>query len=83
MTESVSMSEHNKEQHQQHLMKLAHDIHQSLHVIKLGTTLLKTLRNDEQQFANLCESIDMEGKQVKVLVDELLSLVSHKPDTSK
>lgn len=57
------------------LRQLAHDVRHCLHVIGLGTEMLKGARDDERRFAELCESIDRERQEARRLVDELVATV--------
>ncbi|MDN5871884.1 MAG: hypothetical protein L0H73_14330 [Nitrococcus sp.] len=59
-------------QHDEQLHQLAHDVRQCLHVIGIGAEMLKSARNDEARFAELCEAIDQERKTAQQLVEELI-----------
>lgn len=54
------------------LRQLSHDIRHCLHAIGLGTELLKTVRADDERFAEVCELINTEQKTAMKLVRELI-----------
>jgi signal transduction histidine kinase len=57
---------------EQQLRRLEHDIKNSLNVISLGLDVLKSVRTDESQFAEVCQAIEAERKQAGLLVAELV-----------
>ena len=65
--------------HDEQLRQLIHNIRHCLHVIGMGTSLLKELRHDDVQFAELCASIDTERKKVKELIEELVGICTERP----
>ena len=65
------MPAHETRHHDERLRQLAHDIRHCLHVIGMGMELLKTVRENDRQFAEICESINQERRTARKLVDEL------------
>lgn len=66
------MPEHEKQPRDEYLRQLGHDVRHCLHAIGMGTEVLKTTRNNDAQFAEICELIDKERKTTMKLLGELL-----------
>lgn len=54
------------------LRQLAHDVRHCLYVIGMGTEILRTAREDDDRFAEVCELIDEERKTAMKLVGKLI-----------
>jgi hypothetical protein len=58
------------------LQQVVHDVQNCLHVIGLGTEILKEVRGDDSRFAEVCEGIDRERREAMRRLREYL-LSSH------
>lgn len=68
------MSEPEKQRHDEQLRQLGHDVRHCLHVIGMGMEILKTVREDDDRFVEICELIDKERKTAMKLVRELVAV---------
>lgn len=66
------MTDCDKQQRDQHLRQLVHDVRNCLQVVGMGTEVLKTAREDDRKFTTICESIDKERRTALKLMDEFL-----------
>lgn len=57
----------------EHLRQLVHDVQHCLHVIGIATHILKSVRDDAERFAEVCDSIDKERREAMDLVKEFLT----------
>ena len=60
------------------LYTLHHDIKNCLHVISIGLELLKSSRQDEARFKEICEDIEGERRTAGRLLCELLTVLDEK-----
>ncbi len=59
-------------QHQEQLHQFVHDVKHCLHVIGMGTEILKGVRDDDARFAEICAAMEAErGKALQLLNDFL------------
>ncbi len=58
--------------HDEHLHQLVHDVKHCLHVVGMGTQILKDVRDDDGKFAEICAAMDKEQREAMRLLDDLL-----------
>ncbi len=54
------------------LSVVVHDLRHCLHVLKMGLTLLKVHRANEDQFAEICATMESEERDALSLLEELV-----------
>lgn len=68
-----SMDVRDEPQHDEHLHQLVHDVKHCLHVVGMGTEILKGVRDDDRKFAEICAAMDKEQREAMRLLANLLS----------
>lgn len=59
------------------LRKLIHDIRSPFSVISMGVEALRSLRNDEEQFNAICDTVEQEGiEKLRAKLDELPDVIA-------
>lgn len=66
----LHMMAHSEQQHDEQLLQFVHDIKQYLHVVGMGTEILKGVRENGVRFAEVCESMDQERRKALQLLDD-------------
>ncbi len=66
------MADSEQETHDEKLHQFAHDFQTYLHVVALGTELLKGVRDDDKMFAEVCTSMDCERRDALALLNAFL-----------
>lgn len=68
------MNEQHEKETEERLRQLSHDIGHCLHVIGMAMEILKSARDNEEVFGEVCASIDKERKEATKLLHQLHSL---------
>ncbi|QDT15016.1 hypothetical protein [Alienimonas californiensis] len=72
----------NDDPRQQRLRQLGHDVKTQLLVVSLGLEALQGLRDDPEEFAQVCQEIRRDGVEpMKELIDAILKTAHAAPGT--
>lgn len=66
------MADSEQEDHDEKLHQFAHDLQNYLHVVAMGTETLKSVRDDDKMFAEVCTSMDGERRDILALLEAFL-----------
>lgn len=67
------MKEHGEPEYDEKFHNLHNDVGHCLHVISMATEILKNVRDNDQRFNEVCETIEKERRTALTLVDEFLN----------
>ena len=72
-TESDPVGESSPQDRAQQISVVAHDIRHCLHVVRMGLTLLNASREKQEQFVEICSTMEAEERRAVELLEDLIA----------